>query len=93
MVWKWSLFGHPGKRLYILIVQVSWETELFNSVELYLEASLEMAQNSAVTLGRNFPVIVDSFNSLEMYAFICNLMMYLYDSGNLMTALENGLKR
>ena len=34
------------------IVQVSWDTEIFQSTEFYAEDGLEMVEHTALTLGR-----------------------------------------
>ena len=52
----------PGKKPCRLINQVSWDTELFGSVEFYLEDGLEMAMHLwhlkwQATEGRDWKVI------------------------------------
>ena len=67
-----------GKRICTVIVLVSWEIELFKSVELYLGDGLEMAEHLAIMIGRDYTVTVDSYHGLEKYFCVGKLTKFLY---------------
>ena len=45
-----QLCGTIGKRFCLVIVQVSWDTELFTLLELYLGDGQDMADHSVLAL-------------------------------------------
>ena len=76
----------PGE-VTALTVEVSWYSELFESVELYLKGGLKILGHLLGTVGeRDYTATSDSYYGLPMYIFVCNLTV-----GTIMIGLENGL--